>query len=169
MISTWYPHDILNMVPKNLRKCPPCLIHMIPTMFVSHIPMSSHEHRRKFHGNHGKRPYHGYHGWCSLIFLITWFFSHHITPKCHYIPWFSPEFAIPQSPLKKKKKQRPGFSARGFSQSLQGPQGPQGVPNQANFMDEAANIWGITGILWDLRGLLLTTMTFNGLISRQSH
>ena len=103
-----------------------------------------------------------------MIFLITWFFSHHITPKCHYIPWFSPEFAIPQSPFK-KKKQRPGFSARGFSQSLQGPQGPQKVPNQANFMDEAANIWGITGILWDLRGLLLTTMTFNGLISRQSY
>lgn len=37
-----------------------------------------------------------------MIFLITWFFSHHITPKCHYIPWFSPEFAIPQSPFKKK-------------------------------------------------------------------
>ena len=163
MISTWYPHDILNMVPKNLRKCPPCPIHMIPTMFVSHIPMSSHEHRRKSYGNHGKRPFF-MDDFPHYLILLP---SYH--PKVPLYPMIFPWVCHSSKSLKKKKKQRPGFSARGFSQSHQGPQGPQKVPNQANFMDEAANIWGITGILWDLRGLLLTTMTFNGLISRQSY
>ena len=162
MISTWYPHDILNMVPKNLRKCPPCPIHMIPTMFVSHIPMSSHEHRRKSYGNHGKRPFF-MDDFPHYLILLP---SYH--PKVPLYPMIFP-WVCHSSKSLKKKKQRPGFSARGFSQSLQGPQGPQKVPNQANFMDEAANFWGITGILWDLRGLLLTTMTFNGLISRQSY
>ena len=66
-----------------------------PQWFFLTSPMSSHEHRRKSHGHHGKRPF--FHGW---FFLINWFFSHHITPKCHYIslypmdfpmifPWFS--------------------------------------------------------------------------------